>query len=114
GLLHKTTDGNPFFVGELFRHIAEQGKLGDFDNKIHAELTPALLDLPQSLRLVIGRRLSQVGDETRSALAAASVIGRSFPFALLEAVTRTEPDLLLDRVEEAEEAGLLTSTLQYP
>jgi predicted ATPase len=108
-LLHKTTDGNPFFVGELIRHLAERGQLADFNRKVSPELTPDQLDLPDSLRLVIGRRVNRVGDETRSVLAAAAVIGRSFPFALLEAVTHADPDLLLDHVEEAERAGLISS-----
>lgn len=108
-LLHKTTDGNPFFVGELVRHLAERGQLGDFNRKVGAELTADRLDLPDSLRLVIGRRVNRVGDETRNVLAAAAVIGRSFPFALLEAVTHADPDLLLDQVEEAERAGLISS-----
>jgi len=113
-LLHKTTEGNPFFVGELFRHLAERGKLGDFDHTVRTELTLDQLELPQSVRLVIGRRLNRVGDEARSVLAAAAVIGRSFPFALLEAATRIDPGLLRDYVETAERAGLLTSALQYP
>ena len=108
-LLHKTTDGNPFFVGELIRHLAERGQLGEFNGKVSPELTPDQLDLPDSLRLLIGRRVNRVGDETRSVLAAAAVIGRSFPFALLEAVTHAYPDLLLDHVEEAERAGLISS-----
>ena len=108
-LLHKTTDGNPFFVGELIRHLAERGELGEFNGKTFPELTPDQLDLPDSLRLVIGRRVNRIGDETRRVLAAAAVIGRSFPFALLEAVTRADPDLLLDHVEEAERAGLISS-----
>jgi len=113
GLLHKTTDGNPFFVGELFRHLAERGRLSDFDDQVRAELRSDQLVLPQSLRLVIGRRVNRVSDETRSVLAAAAVVGRSFPFALLQAATRTDPDALLDRVEEAEKAGLISSELVH-
>ncbi len=113
-LLHKTADGNPFWIGELFRHLAERGELGEFDHTIRDELTPELRDLPHSLRPIIGRRLGRVSDATRDVLAAAAVIGRSFSFAMLEAATRTVPDLLRDHVEEAERAGLLTSTLEYP
>ena len=108
-MLHRTTDGNPFFIGELIRHLAERGQLGEFNRKVSSELTPDQLDLPDSLRLVIGQRVNRVGDETRSVLAAAAVIGRSFPFALLEAVMHADPDLLLDHVEEAERAGLISS-----
>jgi DNA-binding winged helix-turn-helix (wHTH) protein/tetratricopeptide (TPR) repeat protein len=114
GLMFKTTGGNPFFVNELFRHFIERGKVSDFDNNVRQELTMDQLDLPQSLRLVLGRRLNRVGVKSRSALAAAAVIGRSFPIALLAATIHADPDSLLDWLDEAEEAGLLTSTQQYP
>jgi tetratricopeptide (TPR) repeat protein len=72
------------------------------------------LDLPHSLRLVIGRWLGLVSRESARILDTAAVIGRSFPFALLEAATHSDPDRLLDSVEEAEKAGLISSKLEYP
>jgi DNA-binding winged helix-turn-helix (wHTH) protein/tetratricopeptide (TPR) repeat protein len=110
-LLHKTTDGNPFFVSELVRHLTEHHKLSELDQKVGPETMAEALDLPQSLRLVIGRRVSRVGEETRGVLATAAVVGRSFSFALLRAATHDYTDLLIDRIEEAEKAGLLSSEL---
>ena len=112
--LHQITDGNPFFVGELVRHLAERGELDDFERKLATSIGTISLDLPQSLRLVLARRLDRISAETRDILATAAIVGRSFPFALLEATSGAEADGLLDRVDEAEETGLLTSTLQYP
>ncbi len=111
-LLYKTTDGNPFFVTELLRHLTEHGKLGELDHKAGVEITPDDLDLPQSVRLVIGRRVNRVSDETRSILATAAVIGRPFSLALLlRAATHVDTEILIDRIEEAEKAGLLSSEL---
>jgi predicted ATPase len=47
-------------------------------------------------------------------LGTAAVIGRSFNFGLLEAANGTEPDRLIDSLEEAEKAGLISSRLEYP
>ncbi len=110
-LLHTTTEGNPFYATELFRHLTEHGKLNELDHKTDVEITPEALELPQSLRLVIGRRTTRVGDETRSMLATAAVIGRSFSFALLLAATHVNSDVLIDRLEEAEKAGILCSEI---
>ena len=44
------------------------------------------LDVPESLRLVLGRRLERLGDDGRRALAAAAVVGRAFTYELLEAL----------------------------
>jgi len=113
-LIYSGTDGNPFFVEELYRHLVERDKLVDSSGEFRLDLNLTNVDVPQSLRLVIGRRLAQLSDEARKVLGSAAVIGRSFTFELLEASTNTDADLLLDHVEEAEKAGLIYSTLGYP
>jgi len=78
------------------------------------QLRQGKVALPHSLRLVIGRRLALVSKEATRALGVAAVIGRSFNFGLLEAATHAEPDRLVDSLEEAEKAGLISSRLEYP
>src|SRR6266849_8730502 len=113
-LIYSSTDGNPFFVEEMFQHLVERGKLTDPDGEFHSTLNLAEIDVPHSLRLVIGRRLARLNQDTQKVLGAAAVIGRSFSFELLEAATRADADSLLDCLDEAERAGLISSTLQYP
>jgi predicted ATPase len=113
-LIYSETEGNPFFVEELFHHLVEQGKLIDSFGEFRLDLKIEDVDVPRSLRLVIGRRVARVSGETQKVLGAAAVIGRSFTFELLEASTRIGPDRLLDQVEEAEKAGLIYSSLDYP
>ena len=113
-LFYSDTEGNPFFVEELFRHLVEQGKLIDSAGKFRHDLNPSEVDVPQNVRLAIGRRLAKLNDNTQRALATAALIGHSFTFGLLEAATGLDPDPLLDQVEEAEEAGLISSALDYP
>ncbi len=113
-LIYSNTEGNPFFVEELYRHLAERGKLTDSSGEFVRDLKLADVDVPDDVRLAIGRRLARLGGETQKILGAAAVIGRSFTFDLLEAATGVDADLLLDRVEEAEKAGLISSNLQYP
>src|SRR5208283_2131025 len=106
-LFYSGTDGNPFFVEELFRHLVERGKLIDAAGQFREDLILGEIDVPQSLRLVIGRRLARLSEDARKILAPAAVIGRSFTFELLEASSNTNADSLLDHVEEAEKAGLI-------
>ena len=113
-LIYSGTDGNPFFVEELFRHLVERGKLMDANGEFRRDLNLAEIDVPQTLRLVIGRRLARLSDEARKILGPAAVIGRSFTFELLEASTKIDADSLLDCVEEVEKAALIYSTLGYP
>ncbi|HVN89060.1 MAG TPA: AAA family ATPase [Candidatus Binataceae bacterium] len=108
--IYANSEGNPFFVEELVRDLERNHRHLDLSK----DLTPEQIDLPQSLRFAIKRRLERVTSETFSILAAAAVIGRSFTFALLERTTGIEPEQLIDRVEETEKMGLTSSKLQYP
>jgi len=111
GLAHavfRETDGNPFFVGEVLRHLSETGAIfraddgrwttrGDLDD----------LSLPDSVREVIGVRLSRLGDTARHVLSLAAVIGRDFDLDLLASVTDRSEDELLDIMDAATAAALV-------
>jgi len=98
------TEGNPFFVEEVFRHLAEEGKLFDETGKWLPGLRVDQLHVPESVRLVLGRRLGRLGEDTRRVLTTAAVIGRSFSLRLLEELENKHSDAVLDGVEEAEKA----------
>ncbi|MGB6745334.1 MAG: protein kinase, partial [Terracidiphilus sp.] len=101
------TDGNPFFVEEVFRHLAEEGKLFDENGKWLLNLRVDQLQVPEGVRLVLGRRLDRLGESTRHVLTTAAVIGRSFSLRLLEQLENKQPDATLDAIEEAERARLV-------
>lgn len=103
------TEGNPFFVGEVYRHLVEEGRLFAPSGEFRADVTIDELDVPESVRLVVGRRLERLGAEPQKALAAAAVIGRGFPFRLLEQVVEMPASALLDIVDDAEAAQVLMS-----
>ena len=101
------TDGNPFFVEEVFRHLAEEGRL--FDDKGHwrSDLQIEEVDVPESVRLVVGRRLERMGETGRRVLTSAAILGRDFDFRLLEELVQVEEDHLLEVIDAAERADLL-------
>ncbi len=107
--VYSETEGNPFFVGEVFRHFVEEGRVFDEKGEFRADLKIDELDVPESVRLVVGRRLERLGPGPQKALAAAAVIGRAFPFRLLEQVTELSASALLDIVDDAETAQVLVS-----
>ena len=108
GEIARETAGNPFFAGEVLRHLRESGALVQEDGgrwRLVGDL--AELGLPQSVREVIGRRVERLGSDARTALSAAAVIGREFDLELLLAVLELSEDRLLDLLEEAVAALLL-------
>jgi class 3 adenylate cyclase/tetratricopeptide (TPR) repeat protein len=106
-LIYAETEGNPFFVEEVFLHLKERGALFDEDGRWLAGVAIADTEVPRTVRLVIERRLERVGDDVRKALTAAAVAGRTASFELLLITAGLDEDALLDAVEEAEHANLV-------
>lgn len=102
------TAGNPFFVGEMLRHLAETGAIYQ-NGDGHWVATPDLRSsgLPVSIREVIGRRVARLGPEAERVLAQAAVVGRDFDVDVLTRVTDVDEDTLLDLCDDAVHAAVL-------
>jgi class 3 adenylate cyclase/DNA-binding winged helix-turn-helix (wHTH) protein len=105
--VYAETEGNPFFMEEVFRHLVEEGRLLDADGQFRTDLSIGDLDVPENIRLVLGRRLDRLGESARRVLGAAAVLGRSFSFELLESLAELSLDDLLDTVDNCERAQLI-------
>jgi tetratricopeptide (TPR) repeat protein len=106
-VIRAETEGNPFFVGEVLRHLAETGALVQRDGRWTSDLTIEEVGIPEGVREVIGRRLSHLEDGASAVLTIASVIGRDFDVGLLTAVATDGEDVVLDALETAEASGLV-------
>jgi DNA-binding SARP family transcriptional activator len=105
-VLRERTGGNPFLAGELLRHLAERGGLAGPDLATVA-VGPAVHDVPDSVRSVVGQRLARLGGPVQHVLAMAAVIGRRFDLATLGRVVDVGHDSLLAAVDTAVAARLL-------
>ena len=105
--VYQETEGNPFFVEEVYKHLAEEGRLFDAEGHFRGDLAIGELDVPAGVRLVVGRRLQRLDIGTPPVLTAAAVVGRAFSVELLEAMDDLGPDAVLDAVEDAERARLI-------
>jgi DNA-binding winged helix-turn-helix (wHTH) protein/tetratricopeptide (TPR) repeat protein len=100
--VHRMTEGNPFFVGEIVRLLVAEGRLA------HAEPATALGGtLPQGVREAIGRRLNALSEECNRVLTLAAVIGREFDLNVLERVAELGREPLLELLDEAVGARLV-------
>jgi DNA-binding SARP family transcriptional activator len=99
--LHDETEGNPLFVSEIVRLLSVEG--------VTAESTAGVrLAIPQSVRDVIARRLTHLSEECNRVLVLASVIGREFGLDALARVAGHSEDELLDVLDEAMTARVVT------
>jgi tetratricopeptide (TPR) repeat protein len=111
GLAHavyRETDGNPYFVSEVLRHLAETGAIyQDGTGRWTSETTLEQVALPDSVREVIGARVGRLGKDAERVLSVAAVIGRDFDLDLLARATKTTEDDLLDILEAAAVVALV-------
>ncbi len=106
--LRRETAGNPFFLVEVLRHLAETGAFAqDADGRWVLSDDLGDLGLPSSVREVVAHRVARLGEPTEKALALAAVIGRDFDLDVLTAVVDTDEDTLLDLLDGAIAAGLV-------
>ena len=105
-LLYRETEGNPFFVEEVLKSLVEEGALyregGKWQRKEIAEI-----EVPQSIKEVIGRRLERISEPCQRALSLAAVIGRRFRFEVLQAVGELQEEDLLQALEEGMQTQLV-------
>ena len=108
-MIDRETEGNPFFVEEVYLHLVESGVLLDEHGRLRRDLRLDEVSVPESIRLVLGQRLGRLASSTREVLVAAAVTGRVFASELVGEVADAGPDQLVDAFDEAERARLITS-----
>ena len=101
------TQGNPFFVGEVLRHLAESGAIVQRDGRWISDKTLEEVGIPEGIREVLGRRLSRLSETANKALAIAAVIGATFDLATIEAAGGPTGDELFDALDEAAVASVV-------
>ena len=107
GTVHEHTEGNPFFVEEVMRHLIETGVLFERGGRWSSALTADEIGVPEGVREVLGGRLGRLSEGCRATLAAAAVLGREFRFETLRAMDVAEEEALIAALEEAVEAQLV-------
>jgi DNA-binding SARP family transcriptional activator len=108
--LYEETEGNPFFVEEIIRHLIEAGvQVG--------RASPSELQrfgLPEGVKQVIAFRLGRLEAPAAELLRVGAVIGRDIDAALLERVVQLDEEEFLAALEEALGAELLVESDEQP
>ena len=100
--VYRETDGNPFFVNQVLRHLVETGALyQDSSGHWAAEGSLAQVALPDSVREVVGGRVVRLGESAERALSLAAVIGRDFDLELLARTATSSDEELIDMLDAA-------------
>lgn len=99
--IFETTEGNPFFVSQLFHLLASEGSAG---------LRPEggePLPIPDSVRQAIRRRLELLPDASIDVLAAASIMDRGFDLDLIAEGIERDPADVAPMLEAGVAGGII-------
>jgi class 3 adenylate cyclase len=105
--VHEETEGNPFFVREVLRHLAETGAVERHEGGWATRLPVDELGIPEGVRDVVGRRLARLSGDTNHALRVAAVVGPEFELGVVQAAGDLREDALLAAIEEAADARVV-------
>jgi predicted ATPase len=92
--IYQRAQGNPFFTEELARHASASG--GEE------------LSIPESVRLTVAAHVRRLSPDAARVLGVAAVFTRPFEFRALQLLAELPEDTVLDALDEALAAGLLT------
>jgi len=105
-LIYTLTDGNPFFIEEVLKGLLESGEI--FFSDTGWERKPIQeLHVPRSVQDAVWQRAGQVTESAQQVLKLAAVVGRRFEFTLLQALTATTEDELLQHIKQLLSAQLV-------
>ncbi len=105
--IHRETEGNPFFVAEILRHLAGSGALQRVDGQWIQGPEGVAAQLPEGVREVIGRRLSRLSAECNRMLTVGAAMPGGFTLEVAVRVLECDEDDGLDLLEEALERQVL-------
>ena len=107
--IQAATEGNPLFVEHSLLYMAEsENMLGAHSQ---TSFTEEDLELAQSVRGLISRRIERLSEPAQRMLVAAAVIGRDFDVALLEAFGELSGHELRDALDEATRGHFLVAAM---
>ena len=106
--VHAETEGNPLFVGEVVRVLAAEGRLTE------APGVDWRLQVPAGVHEETAQRLRALSKDCRRVLTIASALGREFSTEVLESVSDMSEEEVLEGLDEAFAARVLTEVPGAP
>jgi hypothetical protein len=111
-LLLEETQGNPFFLEQIYRQLLDDGKVFDDTGALRSDINIDEIEIPDNVLLAITRWLADLTEHEKRILAAAAVVGRSFSFQLLSALSQRNLEELFSVIHKGQQMGILAASPQ--
>lgn len=105
--IQRQTGGNPFFVGEVLRHLVEEKALLDAAGRWRAEVALEGTGISEGARQVVRRRLARLSADARRLITAGAGFNLAFALEAALKVAGLDRRRALDALDEALHARLL-------
>jgi len=113
-LLMKRTEGNPFFLEESVRAVAETDVIVGERGAYRAAMPSESVRIPSTVHAVLAARIDRLPTEEKQLLATAAVIGKVVPFSLLQAVCDQDELALRQGLSHLQVTEFLYETALFP
>ncbi len=109
--------GNPLFIEELAFALQEKGYISKSPDGYRLAKEHSEIQIPDTVQGIIAARIDRLPEELKRTLQIASVIGRGFPFSVLECIVNEEESLagsLKQHLQELQGLELLHKESLFP
>jgi class 3 adenylate cyclase/tetratricopeptide (TPR) repeat protein len=108
------TEGNPLFLEESVRTLAETGALVGEPGRYRLGRPVETIQMPATVQAILAARIDRLAPELKRLLQAASVVGKDVPVAVLQAVAEMPSGELRAALAELQAAEFLYEMRLFP
>ena len=108
------TEGNPLFLEESVRTLAETGALIGERGAHRLAQDPRTIQVPATVQAILAARIDRLSPEDKRLLQAASVVGKDVPFTLLQAIADLPDEVLRQGLAQLQAAEFLYEARLFP
>ena len=113
-VLIERAQGNPLFLEESVRALAETGVLAGERGTYRLAKAFQVAQMPATVQAILAARIDRLPPEDKALLQTASVIGKDVPLALLRAIAVLPEDDLMETLDRLQSAEFLYETQLSP
>src|SRR6266849_5628437 len=106
--------GNPLFIEESIRTLAETGALTRERGAYRLTRPIQAIEVPATVQVILAARIDRLPADDKQLLQTASVIGKDVPFVLLHAMAEAAEDAVQRGLTHLQAAGFLYEARLFP
>jgi class 3 adenylate cyclase/tetratricopeptide (TPR) repeat protein len=113
-LLAERTSGNPFFIEESVRSLADLAVLCGEPGNYRLSASLEGFEIPRTVEAVIAGRIDRLDPDVKEFAQVAAVIGNEIPVDLFRCVTDLPEEVFYERLRSSVRAGILVESQLFP